>query len=120
MNDFVRPLRWSELPPRWKAIKAGFRFSVVAAVVCFGISLGIQGVVYPRTPDAEHTHPIPVHNHTEYLTDSVAWSLKVSQLLASGFFIVVIGLGIAELYLRRTDIAKRKQAMFEKVTNENQ
>ena len=52
MNDFVRPLRWSELPPGWKAIKVGERLSIIAAVVCFGISLGIQKVVYPRTPDA--------------------------------------------------------------------
>ena len=120
MNDFVRPLRWAELSPRWKAIKAGVRISVVAAVICFGISLGIQGMVYPRTPDAEHTHPVSVHNHTEYLTDTVAWSLTVSQILASGFFILVIGLGSADLYLRRTDMAKRKQAIFEKVTSENQ
>jgi hypothetical protein len=115
MSDFIRPLRWSELPPGWKAIKVGARVSIILAVICFGISLGIQKVVYPRTPDGEHTHPIPVNNHTEYVTENVAWALKASQLLASGFFIVLIGFGSAELYLRQTDVAKRKQAMFEKV-----
>jgi hypothetical protein len=117
MNEFIRPLRWSELPPGWKAIKVGARASIILAVICFGISLGIQKVVYPRTPDAEHTHPISVNNHIESVTESVERALKTSQLLASGFFILLIGFGSAELYLRQTDVAKRKQALFEKVVD---